>query len=167
MSGQLTLARHLKDHWNQMREFITADYNILDEMEREQKTAEVRKISAIAAAAIVPIPIPFADIWTITPIQILMVRAIGNIHGHRPSVKTAMELLAVVGGGWLGRQTFLGLLKIGLPLAGGFLGTAVAYYWTIGMGKAAELYFVNGMKESNSKLRNMTELEIEKNSHLI
>lgn len=159
MSGHITLARHLNDHWSQMREFITADYGILDESERRQKTAEVRKLSAVAAAAIVPIPIPFADIWTITPIQILMVRAIGNIYGHRPSVKTAIELISVVGGGWLGRQTFLALLKLGLPVAGGLVGVGVAYYWTLGMGKAAELYYLSGMKASRLQLKAAVEEE--------
>jgi len=166
MNGHFTLAKHLKDHWNQMREFITADYNILDETERKQKTAEVRKLSAVAAAAIVPIPIPFADIWTITPIQIIMVRAIGNIHGHRPSVKTAIELITVVGGGWLGRQTFLALLKIGLPVAGGLVGVGVAYYWTLGMGKAAELYYLSGMKSSKLQMKAVVEEEIKRNSSI-
>jgi len=161
MSGHITLARHLRDHWSQMREFITADYGVLDESERKQKTAEVRKLSAVAAAAIVPIPIPFADILTITPIQVLMVRAIGNIYGHRPSVKTAIELISVVGGGWLGRQTFLALLKLGLPVAGGLIGVGVAYYWTLGMGKAAELYYLSGMKASKRQLKAAVEEEIE------
>lgn len=88
---------------------------------------EARQISAWAAAAIAPMPIPFADIWTITPVQMLMVRAIGNIYGYKIDAKTVKEMLAVVGGGMLGQQICLALFKIGLPGAGG-LGVLHSYF---------------------------------------
>ncbi|NCS39747.1 MAG: DUF697 domain-containing protein [Microcystis aeruginosa BS13-10] len=96
---------------------------------------EARQISAWAAAAIAPMPIPFADIWTITPVQMLMVRAIGNIYGYKIDAKTVKEMLAVVGGGMLGQQICLALFKIGLPGAGGFGGAAFVFFWTHGIGK--------------------------------
>lgn len=135
-----------------MRDFLLNDFRGLDPEARRQKAAEARNISAMAAAAIAPMPIPFADIWTITPIQILMVRAIGNIYGYGLDARTARQTLAVVGGGWLGRQTFLALLKIGLPGLGEIGGAGFAYMWTQGMGRAAETYFARGMMASRREI---------------
>ena len=126
-----------------MRSFLTDDFRGLDPESRRQKAAEARNTSAVAAAAVVPMPIPFADIWTITPIQILMVRAIGNIYGFGMDYRTARAVLATVGGGWLGQQAFLGLLKLGLPGIGEAAGAGFAYIWTLGMGRAAEAYFAS------------------------
>jgi uncharacterized protein (DUF697 family) len=142
------LTNHLKKHASDMRSFLTDDFRGLDLESRRQKAAEVRNMSAIAAGAIAPMPIPCADIWTITPIQMLMVRAIGNIYGYGLDYRTARAVLATVGGGWLGRQTFLALLKLGLPGIGEAGGAAFAYFWTLGMGRAAEAYFASGMQAS-------------------
>lgn len=146
------LTTHLRKHASDMRSFLTDDFRNLDPESRRQKAAEVRNMSAIAAGAIAPMPIPFADIWTITPIQILMVRAIGNIYGYGLDHTTARAALATVGGGWLGRQAFLGLLKLGLPGVGEAAGAAFAYFWTLGMGRAAEAYFASGMQASKRDL---------------
>ena len=146
------LTKHLKQHAKDMADFLLNDFRELDPEARKKKAAEVRNTSAMAAAAIAPMPIPFADIWTITPIQILMVRAIGNIYGYGLDAQAARETLAVVGGGWLGRQTFLALLKIGLPGLGEIGGAGFAYMWTQGMGKAAEAYFASGMRASKREI---------------
>ena len=138
------LSKHLQKHARDMRHFLTDDFRDLDPEARRQKAAEVRQMSAIAAGAIAPMPIPFADIWTITPIQVLMVRAIANIYGYGLDATTARAMLATVGGGWLGRQTFLGILKLGLPGIGQAAGAGFAYMWTIGIGHAAEAYFASG-----------------------
>jgi uncharacterized protein (DUF697 family) len=136
-----------------MRHFLTDDFTNLDPATRKRKAAEARQMSAIAAGAIAPMPIPFADIWTITPIQILMVRAIANIYGYGLDMTTARAVLATVGGGWLGRQTFMAILKLGLPGIGEAAGAGFAYFWTLGMGRAAEAYFASGMRASRQQLR--------------
>lgn len=135
------LAKHLKAHAKAMQGYLFDDFTGLDIESRRQKAAEVRKTSAVAAAAIAPMPIPFADIWTITPIQMLMVKAIGNIYGYGADERTTKAILATIGGGWLGKQAFLGILKLGLPGLGEIGGAAFAYWWTQGIGKAAEAYF--------------------------
>ena len=142
------LTNHLKKHAQEMRGFLTDDFSDLDLESRKQKASEVRNMSAVAAGAIAPMPIPFADVWTITPIQILMVRAIANIYGYPLDYRTGRAVLATVGGGLLGRQAFLALLKLGLPGIGQAGGAAFAYFWTLGMGRAAEAYFASGMKAS-------------------
>lgn len=146
------LAQILKEHFDRIKQFLTDDFTSLDSVQRQEKTAEVRQMSAIAAATITPIPIPFADIWTVTPVQMLMVRAIGNIYGYKIDGNTAKEMFAVVGGGMLGQQVCLALFKIGLPGAGGFGGAAFVFVWTHGIGKAAELYFQSGMTATKQEL---------------
>lgn len=147
------LTKHIKEHANEMRGFLTEDFRDLDPQSRRLKAAEVRKISAAAAAAVAPMPIPFADIWTITPIQMLMVKAIGNIYGYGLDSTTIRAVFATVGGGWLGRQAFLGVMKLGLPGIGDIGGAAFAYFWTQGMGRAAELYFAGGMRASKQDMQ--------------
>jgi uncharacterized protein (DUF697 family) len=138
-------------------EYITADYSNCSELEKQKKCSQVRTIAAGAGAALALVPMPFADIWTITPVQYLMVRAIGNIYGYKISENSVGEIVAVIGGGFLGQQTILALFKIGLPGAGGFFGSAFVYGWTFGMGKAAELYFASGMTATKEDLKRARE----------
>ncbi len=146
------LTKHLQKHAQDMHGYLTDDFSGLDPEGKRQKAAEVRQMSAIAAGAIAPMPIPFADIWTITPIQVIMVRAIANIYGYGLDATTAKAMLATVGGGWLGRQTFLALLKLGIPGFGLAAGAGFAYVWTLGIGRAAEAYFASGMLASRRQI---------------
>lgn len=147
------LTKHLGKHAGEMQQFLTADFTGADAETRKRKAGDVRQLSAVAAGAIAPMPIPFADFWTITPIQILMVTAIANIYGHKIDPKTARAILATVGGGWLGKQTFLALMKLGLPGVGEAASAGFAYFWTLGMGRAAEAYFASGMTASRQQMR--------------
>jgi len=146
------LLQHLGKHGIRMKQFLSDDFSNVHDSQCREMATEARQISAWAAAAIAPMPIPFADIWTITPVQMLMVRAIGNIYGYKIDGKTVKEMLAVVGGGMLGQQICLALFKIGLPGAGGFGGAAFVFFWTHGIGKAAELYFQSGMTATEEEL---------------
>jgi uncharacterized protein (DUF697 family) len=143
------LAKHLKDHAAKIAHYMTGEFKPED---RGQAAAEVRKLSAIAGAAIAPMPIPFADIWTITPVQMAMVQAIGNIYGYKLNGRNLKAAFGTVAGGWLGQQTCLALFKIGLPGAGGFGGAAFVYVWTHGIGRAAEVFFRSGMLATTREL---------------
>lgn len=147
------IVTHLIRHMRKMREFVTGDFSHLDEAGRRRTTADVRRMSCSAAAAIAPMPIPFADIWTITPVQMLMVRAIGNIYGYKLDRKALKPLLSTGGGGWLGQQVCLALFKVGMPGAGGLGGAVFVYVWTKALAHAAEAYFASGMKASKTELR--------------
>ncbi|WP_201324388.1 YcjF family protein [Pseudanabaena sp. lw0831] len=138
-------------------EYITSDYSNSSRKEKQEKCSQVRTIAAGAGAALALVPMPFADIFTITPVQYLMVRAIGNIYGYKISENSVGEVVAVIGGGFLGQQTILALFKIGLPGAGGFFGSVFVYGWTFGMGKAAELYFASGMTATKEDLKKARE----------
>jgi uncharacterized protein (DUF697 family) len=138
--------------------FINGDFNNLDEDGKKENTSKVRQIAATTGAIASAIPnVPFADFFIITPIQALMVRAIGNIYGYKLNESTATEILTVIGGGWLGQQTLLAAFRIGLPGAGGLVGSIFVYGWTYGMGKAAEVYFASNMTASKEDLKKARE----------
>lgn len=144
-----------------IKEFITKDFSNLSNEEKQDKITEVISISSKFAAGIAPIPIPIADIFFITPIQIAMVRAIGNINGYKLSEETVKEIIAVIGGGILGQQICLALFKIGLPGAGGIGGAAFVWVWTNAMGKTANHYFKNKMKLSPEEIEAVKERFLE------
>jgi uncharacterized protein (DUF697 family) len=138
--------------------FINGDFNNLDEDGKKENTSRVRQIAATTGAVACAIPnVPFADFFIITPIQALMVRAIGNIYGYKVNESTAAEILTVIGGGWIGQQTLLAAFRIGLPGAGGLVGSIFVYGWTYGMGKAAEVYFASNMTASKEDLKKARE----------
>lgn len=152
MSFPFHLAAHLREHSDKMVHLLKGDFRGLDEAERRHLAADARRISAAAAALIAPMPIPFADIWTITPVQMAMVKALGNIYGYTLDDRTVKALLATVGGGWLGQQACLALFKLGMPGAGGLGGAAFVFFWTHAMGHAAEFYFASGMTATRDEL---------------
>jgi len=138
--------------------FINGDFTNLDEDGKKENTSKVRQVAATTGAFACAIPnVPFADFFIITPIQALMVRAIGNIYGYKITESTAAEILTVIGGGWLGQQALLAAFRIGLPGAGGIVGSIFVYGWTYGMGKAAEVYFASNMTASKEDLKRARE----------
>ena len=154
------LALVLKEFALRIETYLTGDFSAATLEEKQKHCADVRQLAAIAGASLAPIPIPFADIWTITPVQIAMVQAIGNIYGYNLEGKNLKAAFATVAGGWLGQQACLALFKIGMPGAGGFGGAAFVWVWTHAMGRVAEKYFSSGMKLSKEELRKIREEEL-------
>jgi len=132
--------------------YLHDDFSNSTPQEKAQYANNVRQICATAGAMVAPQPIPIADIWLITPIQYLMVRAIGNIYGYRISESTIAEIFAVIGGGITGQQLCLTLFKIGIPGLGGLVSASFVFAWTHGIGQAAEAYFKSGMTMSEGEL---------------
>ena len=161
MSFPFSLMDVLNKYIKEISSYLMDDFSHLSQEEKIRKCQEVRSKAAFAASAITPLPIPFADIWTVTPVQMAMVRAIGNIYGYKLNEKTVKESFAVVGGGWLGQQVCLALFKIGMPGAGGFGGAAFVFGWTHGIGYAAEKYFKSGMKASKEELEDARKQGVE------
>ena len=144
----------------QIAAYMNRDFSGATAEEKQKYCSEVRHIAAGSGALISPIPIPFADIWTITPIQIAMVQAIGNIYGYKLEGKRLKAAFATVAGGWLGQQTCLALFKIGMPGAGGFGGAGFVWVWTHAMGRVAEKYFASGMQLSKDDLNRLRVAEV-------
>lgn len=148
--------------WNEVSRYLNDDFSATSPDEKIQLAANIREICAVTGAMVAPQPIPIADIWIITPIQYIMVRAIGNIYGYKLSESSIVEIAAVIGGGVTGQQVCLALLKLGMPGFGGLFGAGFVFAWTHGIGYAAEAYFKSGMtktKEELDKIRKQSEAE--------
>lgn len=116
-------------------------------------------VSAIIAAQ----PIPFADIFILTPIQVVMVYYISRTLGNGISETSAKEivtyLVGVVGWGVLAQQAILGAYKTVLPYLGGLTTIPLVYAATVGLGYAAK-----SVIEAKMKGRHATKEEIKRMS---
>jgi uncharacterized protein (DUF697 family) len=114
-------------------------------IESKRETAkQLSHIAATACAALALQPIPIADVLVITPVQILLVQAIGRVYGVPISTKTALEIATNIGLGVLLQQIFVAIVKVGVPLMGGLLISTYVYTATFYMGKMAQIYFEKG-----------------------
>ena len=113
----------------------------------QQKLA--RKLIAAAAAVtagIAAAPIPVADIFPITAVQIGLISGIAYVSGRELSRKVAKEFLvalgANVGAAFAQREGARALAKIVFPGAGSAVSAGVAFAGTWGLGEAAIAYFI-------------------------
>jgi len=103
-------------------------------------------LTAGICAAVATQPLPFADIFILTPIQATLACKIARTRGHEVSRGQASRLLrelaGVIGLGLAGQQTAIGLYKLGLPGLGGFMTIPLVYGITYGIGRVIDLYYV-------------------------
>ncbi|MEW6737654.1 MAG: DUF697 domain-containing protein [Acidobacteriota bacterium] len=146
--------------------------------EKREAAKKVSHVAATICAAIALQPIPIADLFLLTPIQILLVQSIGRIYGVPLSTKTALEVATNIGLGVLLRQIFVTIIKIGVPMMGGLLASTYVYATTYYMGRVAQYYFEKGrpltaeeiaqMQSSRSRAEDrLRELESLKSAALI
>jgi len=99
--------------------------------------------SSVCAATAVQ-PIPFADIFILTPIQLYMGTLIAEARGYKFSMSEIYkEILGVLGLSFLAQQTAIGLYKLGLPFIGGFMTIPLVFILTYAIGKVMDFYFVS------------------------
>jgi len=95
-------------------------------------------------------PIPFADIFILAPIQVVMVMHIEKVVTGKKILKkevskAMMEIGAVIGMGYAAQQTVLGLYKTILPYMGPLLTVPLVWGATCSIGYVAKYYFESGM----------------------
>ena len=99
--------------------------------------------SSVCAATAVQ-PIPFADIFILTPIQLYMGTLIAEARGYKFSMSEIYkEILGLLGLSFLAQQTAIGLYKLGLPFIGGFMTIPLVFILTYAIGKVMDFYFVS------------------------
>ena len=85
----------------------------------DEKVSRIIKIFATTCAAVAVQPIPFADIFVLTPIQAYMGTRIGAIRGlpvsEAKSTEIIKEIAGVVGLGLLAQQLVIGGYKTFIP----------------------------------------------------
>lgn len=127
-----------------------------------QKVTRVIKITASVCAAVAVQPIPFADIFVLTPIQIYMGERIAAVRGvpvTKGDIKSTLaEISGAVGLGLLAQQAAIGAYKTGLPFLGGFMTIPLVWGLTYGIGRVMDEYFkskAKGQRLTSEQIRDI------------
>ena len=89
-------------------------------------------------------PIPFADIFILTPIQLYMGTLIAEARGYKFSMSEIYkEILGLIGLAYLAQQTAIGLYKTILPFLGAITTIPLEFILTYAIGKVMDYYFVS------------------------
>lgn len=130
----------------------------------DQKRSQIIHIFSVTCAAVAVQPIPFADIFVLTPIQAYMGVKLSAIRGMPLSEAEATDLLkeiaGIVGIGMAAQQIALGLYKVGLPGLAGFTTIPLVYGLTYAIGHIMDYYLEKkskGQTIKNADLKTMWE----------
>lgn len=118
----------------------------------QKKVSErLTKTVATVCGGVAAAPIPVADLAPITALQVGLVSSIGYISGRSMSLKSAAEFISAlginVGAGFAFREAARALLRL-VPVGGNLASAAIAFSVTMGIGKSAIAYFIDGMDAS-------------------
>lgn len=130
------------------------------DLTNDQKVSQIIVIFSTVCAGVAVQPIPFADIFILTPLQAFMGTRISAIRGLRLSEKEASaiikEIMGVVGAGMIAQQLGIAAAKIFFPIFGGVATIPVVFGLTFAIGKVMDLYFIHqvqGRKLSPDELK--------------
>lgn len=116
----------------------------------QKKVDRIATIFSTTCAAIAVQPIPFADIFVLTPIQGYMGKKIADIRGFDITESGAKEIFkeiaALVGLGFLAQQLAIGAYKTVLPFIAGVTTIPLVFGLTYGIAKVMDYYFVQKVK---------------------
>lgn len=116
----------------------------------EEKVSQIIKVFSTFCAAIAVQPIPFADIFVLTPIQGYMGKKLADIRGYNITEAGASEvfkeLAGLVGLGFLAQQLAIGAYKTVLPFLGAITTIPLVFGLTYGMGRVMDYYFIKKIK---------------------
>lgn len=134
-------------------------YGIVQEnISPDEKVEKLSLRFAAICGAVAVQPIPFADIFILTPIQLYMGTLIGEARGYKFSMSQIYkEILGLISLAYLAQQTAIGLYKIGLPWLSGFMTVPLVFALTYAIGRVMDFYFVSkteGKKVTKDELVN-------------
>lgn len=154
-----------RDWLNQIKARIQDEVTQIEKREdltTEQKATRTIHIFSAACAAAASQPLPFADIFILTPIQAYMGSRLSAIRGMPLSDAKANELLkeilGTIGMGMLAQQAALGLYKTGLPFLAGITTIPLVYGLTYAIGRTMDYYLKEkskGRTVSSADLKRM------------
>ncbi len=120
----------------------------------EQKVSRITHIACATCAGVAIQPIPFADIFVLTPIQAYFASRIAAIRGVPVSESDASdwvkEIIGIVGMAIIAQQIAIGIWKVVTFGLGGVLTIPLVYGLTYAVMKVADAYFL--AKARNEKL---------------
>jgi uncharacterized protein (DUF697 family) len=125
-----------------------------DDLTQAQKISQIIHIFSAICAGVAVQPIPFADIFLLTPIQAYMGVRLSAVMGQplseRESTEIIKEIAGVVGLGLLAQQLALGAYKTFVPFLGGLTTIPLVYGLTYAIGRVMEQYLM--ARQKNQKL---------------
>ncbi|WP_223550519.1 YcjF family protein [Aestuariivivens sp. NBU2969] len=105
----------------------------------------IRTYSAICAGLAIQ-PLPFADIFILTPTQAIMGKQIADVRGYKITEERSTEIIKEIGGviglGVAAQQLVIGAYKTFLPFMGAVTTIPVVYGLTFGIGKVMDYYII-------------------------
>jgi len=126
------------------------DIEARDDLSADEKAQKIIHIFAASCAGVAIQPIPFADIFILTPMQAYMAERLAAVRGVPMSQGSAKELITdlakVMGLGMLAQQAALGLYKVGLPFLAGFTTIPLVYGLTYAVGNVLDYLFTERAK---------------------
>ena len=116
-----------------------------DDLSREDKANRIINLFAGVCAGVAIQPIPFADFFVLTPIQLLMGERLAAVWGvpvTKNSVSDVIKDISKIGGmGLLSQQLAIGAYKTFLPFLGAVTTVPLVYGLTYAMGNVlSEMY---------------------------
>ncbi|MDV3002575.1 MAG: hypothetical protein N5P05_004230 (plasmid) [Chroococcopsis gigantea SAG 12.99] len=124
------------------------------------KLTVIIHLTSLTCAVVAVQPIPFADLFILSPIQVVMVtmmsRVLGNPLGKQGPEELIASIVGVVGWGVLAQQLVLGAYKTVIPFLGAITTVPLVYAATMGLGYAAKAILearVKDQKISDEELR--------------
>ena len=116
----------------------------------DEKVEKIIWVFSSVCAGVAIQPIPFADIFLLTPIQAFMGTRISAIRGlslsEREVSDVIKEIAGVVGLGLLAQQLALGAYKTFVPFLAGLTTIPLVLGLSYGIGKVMDMYFINRVK---------------------
>jgi len=118
--------------------------NKLKEEFRDKHIRKVILATSASCAFLSAQPIPFADIFILTPIQIVMARKIASQYGFSLGEISPTQFVKEIGGligmGWIAQQTVLGGYKF-IPGFGSALAIPTVFALTYGIGSVVDRFY--------------------------
>lgn len=128
----------------------------------DQKVALVTRICSATCAAVAAQPLPFADIFILTPMQMYAGTRIAAIRGVRISEqgveKVVGQILGAIGLGLIGQHVVIAIYKSFIPFVGAITTIPLVYGVTTGICAVMDLYFkaaANGATVSPEEMRSV------------
>lgn len=131
---------------------MAGDFGSATADEKDKAVKELVQVCAVAAAAVTIQPFPIADILLVSPIQIVMVQAVGRIHGHTLDKKSVLEVLSTFGASIVAQNVIIAAAKL-IPVLGSIVAMSMGYALTYAIGEVSDYYFKNGRGVSSDELR--------------
>jgi uncharacterized protein (DUF697 family) len=124
-----------------------------------EKLNVIIHLTALTCALVAVQPIPFADLFILSPIQVVMVigmsRVLGNPVGKHGAGEIIASVAGVVGWGVLAQQVVLGLYKTVIPFMGAVTTVPLVYGATMALG-----YATKAILEARSKDQEISQAEL-------